>query len=103
MATQITPPNAGEREDVPDALRMHAVDPLSSIVQLLHQATATGHCDGASRSYDDAAFSCSIRGRSVRKRFHRHVTRYSPASDCDATSRTERSPATAMEPAATPT
>ncbi len=52
IVTTISPPNEGEREDVPVALRAHTMDPLSAIVLLLHQAAQTGRCDGSARTYD---------------------------------------------------
>jgi hypothetical protein len=50
--TAIAPPNTGEREDVPAQWRARAIDPLSSIAQLVHQAATTGRCDGSVRSFD---------------------------------------------------
>jgi hypothetical protein len=50
--TEITPPNAAEREDVPVALRTGTVDQVSLIVLLLHLAQQTGRCDGSAHSYD---------------------------------------------------
>jgi hypothetical protein len=50
--TAIDPPNQSEREDVPEAARAHAIDPLSSIVMLLRLAAVSGRCDGAARTYD---------------------------------------------------
>jgi Protein of unknown function (DUF3108) len=50
--TTVIPPNAAEREDVPEAPRVHAIDPLSSIVLLLHQVSRTGRCDASARAFD---------------------------------------------------
>ncbi|MSP02300.1 MAG: DUF3108 domain-containing protein [Acetobacteraceae bacterium] len=52
IVTQISPPNDTEREDVPTALRVRTVDPLSTIVTMLRKVTTTGRCDGSARSYD---------------------------------------------------
>jgi hypothetical protein len=52
VVTTITPPNSTEREDVPSALLAHTMNPLDSIVMLLHQVARTGRCEGSSRAYD---------------------------------------------------
>jgi hypothetical protein len=50
--TQISPPNATERSDVPVALRAGAVDQVSMIVFLLHKVDETGRCDASAHSFD---------------------------------------------------
>ena len=50
--TTIAPPNATERQDVPEALRAGTVDQVSLIVLLAELAEHTGRCEGAARSYD---------------------------------------------------
>ena len=52
IVTRLVPPNTGDREEVPDALRARTIDPLSSIVQLIHEVAVTGRCDVTSHSYD---------------------------------------------------
>jgi hypothetical protein len=52
IVTTIIPPNEGEREDVPVALRAHTMDPLSAIVLLLHEAAQIGRCEDSARAYD---------------------------------------------------
>ena len=52
IVTAIAPPNETEREDVPGVLLARTVNPLDAIVLLLHQAAATGRCEGSVRAYD---------------------------------------------------
>ena len=52
IVTEITPPDETERETVPVALRARTMDPLSSIVLLLHQVAQTGRCEATARTYD---------------------------------------------------
>ena len=49
---QMDPPLEPEREPVPDALRLHTVDPLSAMAVLLHRLWATGRCEAATRIFD---------------------------------------------------
>jgi hypothetical protein len=48
----INPPNEGEREIVPPALREHTFDPLTAIVDILEVASRTGRCDLNHYTYD---------------------------------------------------
>jgi hypothetical protein len=50
--TSITPPNATEREDVPEPLRAGTIDQISLIVLLIRLADQTGRCEGSARSFD---------------------------------------------------
>lgn len=52
QVTEITPPNATEREDVPVALRAGTVDQVSLIVALLRTVEQTGGCEATARAYD---------------------------------------------------
>lgn len=48
----LTPPNDEEREPVAAADQAGTVDTLSAMAHLVRQVTATGRCDGRSRTYD---------------------------------------------------
>jgi hypothetical protein len=90
VVTAITPPNATEREDVPEALRAGTVDPISLIVLLIHLADQTGRCDGTARGYDGRdlqVFNVRTMGQenlpsSIRSSFSGHAER------CDFVSQT---------------
>jgi hypothetical protein len=49
---QLIPPNAHEREEVPEALRAGAIDPLSALAILIRTVETTGRCEAAARTYD---------------------------------------------------
>jgi hypothetical protein len=49
---QLVPPNADEREPVPDALQVDSVDTLSALAELMHVVAATGRCELKVRTYD---------------------------------------------------
>ncbi len=48
----IEPPNAGEREPVPDALQAGTMDALSALAKLTRTVAQTGRCDTGARVYD---------------------------------------------------
>lgn len=50
--TQLVPPNQGERERVPDALRAHTIDTLSALAQLIRVVDRTGRCDITVHTFD---------------------------------------------------
>jgi hypothetical protein len=50
--TAINPPNETEREIVAPARRDHTVDPLSTIIGMVHRAAVTGRCDLTINTYD---------------------------------------------------
>src|ERR1700722_1717687 len=52
IISSIAPPNEGEREIVPVALREHTIDSLSAMVDMLHHAAETGRCDLSHKTYD---------------------------------------------------
>jgi Protein of unknown function (DUF3108) len=49
---QLIPPNAKEREEVPDALQANSIDTLSALVELIHVVKDTGRCETTVRTYD---------------------------------------------------
>jgi Protein of unknown function (DUF3108) len=49
---QLLPPNADEREPVPDLLQEHSVDTLSALAELIHVVAETGRCETTVRTYD---------------------------------------------------
>jgi hypothetical protein len=49
---ELTPSEAGEREEVPEALRRDTVDALSALAQLARMVDRTGGCDGATGVFD---------------------------------------------------
>lgn len=49
---QLVPPNADEREPVPDALQANTIDTLSALAQLIHVVAETGRCETTVRTYD---------------------------------------------------
>ena len=52
VVRQLVPPNAAEREDVPEAVRADSVDTLSAIAELIHAVEQTGRCEMKVRTYD---------------------------------------------------
>jgi hypothetical protein len=48
----LLPPNKGERDDVPEALRGNTIDTLSALAFLVRQVADTGKCDGSTRVFD---------------------------------------------------
>jgi hypothetical protein len=48
----LVPPNADEREPVPDALQVNTIDTLSALAELIHVVKDTGRCETAVRTYD---------------------------------------------------
>lgn len=52
MVSAIQPPNAGEREDVPEALRRHTMDSLSALAKLARTVAATGGCETDAQVFD---------------------------------------------------
>jgi len=52
LVAAINPPNAGEREEVPDAQRAHVIDPMSALAAMMELAARTGRCDLNDRTYD---------------------------------------------------
>jgi hypothetical protein len=49
---QLVPPNADEREPVPDSLQANSVDTLSALAELIRAVAATGRCELRVRTYD---------------------------------------------------
>lgn len=49
---ELTPPQESERQVVPTELRMHTMDTLSALAQLMREVEATGHCETQVRTYD---------------------------------------------------
>jgi hypothetical protein len=49
---QLVPPNANEREPVPDTLQSNTIDTLSALAELIHVVRGTGRCETAVRTYD---------------------------------------------------
>ncbi len=49
---QLVPPNDGEREPVPDGLRVNTVDTLSALAELIRVVESTGRCETKARTYD---------------------------------------------------
>jgi hypothetical protein len=49
---QLTPPNADEREPVPESLQANTIDTLSALVELIHVVQDTGRCETTARTYD---------------------------------------------------
>ncbi|MCC6719873.1 MAG: DUF3108 domain-containing protein [Acetobacteraceae bacterium] len=49
---RLEPPNDAEREPVPAALQRETIDTISAAALLVHRATTTGRCDGATRTFD---------------------------------------------------
>jgi hypothetical protein len=49
---QLVPPNADEREAVPESLRDHTIDALSALAELIHVVAETGRCETTVRTYD---------------------------------------------------
>jgi Protein of unknown function (DUF3108) len=52
VISQLLPPNADEREPVPDALQEHSIDTLSALAELIHVVAETGRCETTVRTYD---------------------------------------------------
>ena len=52
IVRQVIPPNATEREEVPDGLRASTIDPLSALAVLIRSVESTGRCEAAVRTYD---------------------------------------------------
>lgn len=49
---RLIPPNDTEREPVPDTLRVHTIDSISALAQLIHVVAETGRCDTTVRTFD---------------------------------------------------
>jgi hypothetical protein len=49
---QLVPPNANEREPVPDSLQANSIDTLSALAELIHAVKDTGRCEATVRTYD---------------------------------------------------
>jgi Protein of unknown function (DUF3108) len=49
---QLVPPNADEREAVPDSLQANTIDTLSALAELIHVVQDTGRCETTVRTYD---------------------------------------------------
>jgi hypothetical protein len=49
---QLVPPNAGEREPVPDSLQVNTTDSLSALMQLIRTVADSGRCETKARTYD---------------------------------------------------
>jgi Protein of unknown function (DUF3108) len=52
LVRELVPPNADEREPVPDSLQTNSIDTLSALAQLIHVVAETGRCDTTVRTYD---------------------------------------------------
>lgn len=52
VVRHLTPPNADEREDVPDKIREKTIDTLSALVQLIRAVRETGRCELTVRTFD---------------------------------------------------
>jgi hypothetical protein len=48
----LVPPNADEREPVPDLLQINTIDTLSALAELIHVVAETGRCETTVRTYD---------------------------------------------------
>jgi hypothetical protein len=48
----LVPPNAEEREPVPESLQANTVDTLSALAELIHVVAETGRCETSVRTYD---------------------------------------------------
>jgi hypothetical protein len=49
---QLVPPNANEREPVPESLQANSIDTLSALAELIHVVKETGRCETTVRTYD---------------------------------------------------
>jgi hypothetical protein len=49
---ELLPPNAEEREPVPETLQEHSIDTLSALATLIHVVAETGRCETKVRTYD---------------------------------------------------
>lgn len=49
---RLEPPNADEREPVPNALQRETIDTISAAALLTRQATLASSCDGSTRTFD---------------------------------------------------
>ncbi|MDB5399682.1 MAG: hypothetical protein JWQ55_1700 [Rhodopila sp.] len=49
---QLVPPNADEREPVPESLQDHTIDTMSALAELIHVVATTGRCEANVRTYD---------------------------------------------------
>ena len=52
VVRQLMPPNADEREAVPDAIQANTIDTLSALAELIHVVAETGRCETTVRTYD---------------------------------------------------
>jgi hypothetical protein len=48
----LVPPNANEREPVPDSLQTNSIDTLSALAELIHVVKLTGRCETTVHTYD---------------------------------------------------
>jgi hypothetical protein len=49
---RLVPPNAEEREPVPESLQANTIDTLSALAELIHVVAETGRCETTVRTYD---------------------------------------------------
>jgi hypothetical protein len=49
---QLVPPNADEREPVPESLQARSMDTLSALAELIHVVAESGRCETTVRTYD---------------------------------------------------
>ena len=61
---RLTPPAAGEREEVPEQARGDTIDTLSAIALLIRRVADNGTCDGGTRVFDGRRLT-DIRARTV--------------------------------------
>jgi hypothetical protein len=52
LVRQLVPPNADERETVPEPLRANAIDTLSALAELIHTVAQTGRCETTVHTFD---------------------------------------------------
>lgn len=52
IVRQLVPPNAGERDPVPEDLQANTIDTLSALAELIHAVGQTGRCETTVHTYD---------------------------------------------------
>ncbi len=52
LVRELTPPNEGEREPVPEPLRDNAIDTVSTLAELVQTIRTTGRCEAQMRTFD---------------------------------------------------
>ena len=93
---QLVPPNANEREQVPDSLQANSIDTLSALAALIHVVRDTGRCETAVRTYDGRR-AVEIEARTVGEEvLEKTPGPVSQARRCAATSPAECSPASSL-------